>query len=198
MPILPYRGVWPVIDPGAFIAPDATIVGDVRIGPGASVWFGAVLRGDVAAIRVGARSNVQDTCVLHVDEGSPCVIGEDCTLGHGAIVHGATLGNRVLVGMRATVLTGTTLGDDVIIAAGAVVPEHATIASGSLALGVPARVARPISEAERERILSGSAHYQQYARDYAQALREARTTLRTQPLSGGPPDSGSGGGSRIL
>ena len=182
MPILPYRGVWPTIDPSAFIAPDATIAGDVTIGAGASVWFGAVIRGDVAPIRVGARTNVQDTCVIHADEGAPCVIGADCSLGHGAIIHGATLGDRVLIGMNATVLTGSALGDEAIIAAGAVLPEGKTIAGGMLVMGLPGRVVRPITTAERERILTGSAHYQEHARNYAQAIREARTTLRTTPL----------------
>ncbi|HEX6797651.1 MAG TPA: gamma carbonic anhydrase family protein [Ktedonobacterales bacterium] len=182
MPILPYRGVWPTIDPSAFVAPDATIVGDVTVGPNASVWFGAVVRGDVAPIRIGARSNVQDTCVLHADEGAPCVLGADCTLGHGAIVHGATLGDRVLVGMNATVLTGATLGEDTIVAAGTVLPEGKAIPAGQLVMGLPGRVVRPITAAERERILRGSANYQAYARDYAQAIREARTTLRTTPL----------------
>lgn len=182
MPILPYRGVWPTIDPSAFIAPDATIAGDVTIGPGASVWFGAVIRGDVAPIRIGARTNVQDTCVIHADEGASCVIGADCSLGHGAIIHGATLGDRVLVGMNASVLTGSSLGDEAIIAAGAVLPEGKAIAAGMLAMGLPARIVRPITDAERKRILTGSAHYQEYARNYAQAIREARTTLRTTPL----------------
>lgn len=182
MPILPYRGVWPTIDPSAFVAPDATIVGDVTVGPDASVWFGAVVRGDVARIRIGARSNVQDTCVLHADESTPCIIGADCTLGHGAIVHGATLGDRVLVGMNATVLTGATLGEDTIVAAGTVLPEGKAIPAGQLVMGLPGRVVCPITEAERERILRGSANYQAYARDYAQAIREARTTLRTTPL----------------
>ena len=182
MPILPYRGVWPTIDPSAFVAPDAIIVGDVTVGPHASVWFGAVIRGDVAAVRIGAHSNVQDTCVLHADDGAPCVIGEDCTLGHGAIVHGATLGDRVLVGMNATVLTGATLREDTIVAAGTVLPEGKAIPAGQLVMGLPGRVVRPITEAERERILRGSTNYQAYARDYAQAIREARTTLRTTPL----------------
>ena len=191
MPILPYRGVWPTIDPSAFVAPDATIVGNVTIAADASVWFGAVIRGDVAAVRVGARSNVQDTCVLHADEGAPCIIGANCTLGHGAIIHGATLGDRVLVGMNATVLTGSSLGDDSIVAAGTVLPEGKAMAAGQLVMGTPGRAVRPTTAAERERILRGSANYQGYARDYAQALREARTTLRTTPLSGAPGDAGT-------
>lgn len=182
MPILPYRGVWPTIDPSAFIAPDATIVGNVIIDAGASVWFGAVIRGDVAPVRIGARSNVQDTCVLHADEGAPCIIGADCTLGHGAIVHGATLGDRVLVGMNATVLTGASVGEDSIVAAGTVLPEGQAIPAGQLVMGVPGRAMRQTTADERERILRGSANYQAYAHDYAQAIREARTTLRTTPL----------------
>src|SRR5215831_15643066 len=109
MPILPYRGTWPQIDVSAFVAPTAVVAGAVTIGPGASIWFGAVIRGDVAPIIIGPRTNVQDNCVLHADEAQPCIIGADCSLGHLAVVHGAQLGDRVLVGMGSTVLTGATL-----------------------------------------------------------------------------------------
>ncbi|WIG59968.1 MAG: carbonic anhydrase, family 3 [Ktedonobacterales bacterium] len=170
MPILPYQGIWPTIAADAFTAPTAVIVGDVTIASGASIWFGAVLRGDTAPIRIGPRANVQDNCVLHTDEDTPCVIGADCSLGHGAIVHGATLGDRVLIGMSATVLNNATLGDECIVAAGALIPEGKRIAPGQLVIGVPGKVARPITDTERQRILTGAAHYQRYAREYAKSL----------------------------
>lgn len=170
MPILPYNGKWPRIAPDAFIAPTAVIAGDVTIGPGANIWFGAVIRGDEAPITIGARTNVQDNCVLHIDTAVPCVVGDDCSLGHGAIVHGAQLGNRVLVGMHATVLSHAEVAGECIIAAGAVVTEGQRIAAGMLVVGVPGRAVRPISEDERRRILDGAANYQRYAREYTVSL----------------------------
>ena len=181
MPILPYTGKWPRIAPDAFIAPTAVVVGDVIVESGASIWFGAVVRGDEAPVVVGRGSNVQDNCVIHIDTGAPCLIGEDCTLGHGAIVHGARLGDRVLVGMRATVLTGATVESDSIIAAGALVPEGRHIPAGMLVMGVPGKPLRPTTEQERQRIREGAEHYQRYAREYAEALRAAAP----QPQSAG-------------
>lgn len=170
MPILPYNGAWPRIASDAFVAPSALIAGDVTIGPGASIWFGAVIRGDEAPITIGARTNVQDNCVLHIDTGVPCVIGEDCSLGHGAIVHGAHLGNRVLVGMHATVLSHAEVGDDCIVAAGAVITEGQHIAAGMLVVGVPGRAIRATNEGERRRVIDGAANYQRYARAYTISL----------------------------
>ncbi|MGZ6388330.1 MAG: gamma carbonic anhydrase family protein [Ktedonobacterales bacterium] len=172
MPVLPYRGVWPTIAPDAFIAPTAVVAGDVVIASGASVWFGAVVRGDAAPIRIGERTNIQDNCVLHADEGSPCVIGADCSLGHGAIVHGAVLGDRVLVGMHATVLNGAHVGDGCIVAAGALVAEGKRIDGGHLIMGVPGRVLRAVSEEEVVRTMRGIEHYRTYAREYGSLLRD--------------------------
>jgi carbonic anhydrase/acetyltransferase-like protein (isoleucine patch superfamily) len=173
MPILPYKGVMPRIATDTFIAPSAVVVGDVTIAAGASVWFGAVIRGDVAPIRIGAGSNVQDTCVLHADEDLPCEIGENCTLGHGAIVHGARIADHVLIGMHATVLNGAEIGAECILAAGTLVPEGKHIPPGQLVIGVPGKAARPITEAERERIRTGAEHYREYAREYAAVVRGA-------------------------
>ena len=172
MPILPYDGVWPTIAADAFIASTAVVAGDVTSEAGASVWFGAVIRGDSAPVRIGPRSNVQDNCVIHVDVGQPCVVGADCTLGHGAVVHGAVLGDRVLVGMRATVLSGARIGPDCIVAAGALVAEGKEIPAGSLVMGVPGKVVRPVSAAERARSLDGVQHYLDYADAYRRALAE--------------------------
>jgi carbonic anhydrase/acetyltransferase-like protein (isoleucine patch superfamily) len=172
VPLLPYGEKTPRIADDAFIAPTAVIVGDVTIESGASVWFGAVIRGDVASIRIGPRTNVQDNCVLHADEGIPCEIGADCTLGHGAIVHGARIADRVLIGMHATVLNNASVGAECILAAGTLVPEGKVIQPGQLVLGVPGKAVCPITEAERRRIRDGSAHYQAYAREYGRMLAE--------------------------
>lgn len=178
MPILPYKGVWPRIAADAFIAPTAVVAGDVTIESGASIWFGAVIRGDSAAVRIGPRSNVQDNCVIHVDEGAPCTLGADCTLGHGAIVHGATLGDGVLVGMHATVLNRAVVGSGCIVAAGALVAEGMKIEAEHLAMGVPARVVRPVRPDERARAANGVAHYMAYAEEYRKAAEEERPERR--------------------
>jgi carbonic anhydrase/acetyltransferase-like protein (isoleucine patch superfamily) len=170
MPILPYRGHLPQIAEDAFIAPNATIIGDVTIGAGASVWFGAVLRGDVAPIRIGAGTNIQDNCVLHADEGIPCEIGTDCTIGHSAVIHGAQLADRVLVGMHATVLNGAKVGAECMLAAGTLVAEGKEIAPGQIVMGLPGKAARAITPAERERILDGASGYQERARIYRSEL----------------------------
>lgn len=169
MPILPYRGIWPRIAPDAFIAPTAVVAGDVTIASRASVWFGAVIRGDAGPISIGPRSNVQDNCSIHADEDAPCTIGADCTIGHNAIVHGATLGERVLVGMHATVLNNATLGDDCIVAAAALVAEGKLIEPGQLVMGVPGKAVRTVSEEERARNLRGVQHYLDYAATYGSA-----------------------------
>ena len=137
--ILPYNGVWPRIAEDAFIAPGAVVVGDVEIGARASVWFHVTIRGDVAPIRVGAGSNVQDGSVLHVDPDAPCLIGAGVTIGHGAIVHGTTVEDGATIGMGAVVLSGSTIGAGAVVAAGAVVREGQEVAPRSLVMGVPAR-----------------------------------------------------------
>ena len=173
MPVLSYRGFSPRIADGVFIAPTAVIAGDVTIEAGASVWFGAVIRGDSSAVRIGPRTNIQDNCTIHTDESAPCIIGADCSIGHGAIVHGATLGDRVLVGMHATVLSGARLGDDVIVGSSALVAEGRHIEPGQLVLGVPGRPVRATTPVERERVMRGCQNYQRYAEEYGQAVKDA-------------------------
>jgi gamma-carbonic anhydrase len=186
MHILPHKGVWPKIAPTAFIAPTAVIVGDVEIAEFASVWFGAVIRGDTAPIRIGARSNVQDNCVIHADVGALVTIGAGCSLGHGAIIHGATVGDGALIGMVATLLNHSEAGAGSILAAGALLPEGKAIPAGQLALGSPAKVARAVSDAERARIADGIEHYLAFAREYRDSLLAA---ARREPgSSGGPRD----------
>lgn len=159
MPILPYKGIWPVIAEDVFIAPGAMVIGNVTIREGASIWYNSVLRGDTAPIVIGQRTNIQDNCTLHVDEDASLTIGEDCTVGHGAIVHGATVGDRVLVGMNAVILSHADVGADSIIGASALVGEGKSIQTGVLALGIPAKVVRQLTEAEREDILISAAGY---------------------------------------
>lgn len=148
-----------LIDPTAFIAPGAIVLGEVVIGAGASVWFGAVMRGDTERIEIGPRSNVQDQCVLHCDPGKPCVIGSDVTIGHSAIVHGATIEDEALIGIGAIVLNGAKIGRGAIVGAGALVTENTQIPAGMLAVGSPAKPIKPVSEELAKRCLEGAAHY---------------------------------------
>ncbi len=171
MPVLPYRGKWPTIAPGVFLAEGAMVIGDVTIEEGASVWYNAVLRGDIAPIRIGRRTNIQDNCTLHVDDGVPCVIGEECSIGHGAVVHGATLGDRVLVAMNAVILSRAEIGAESIVGACALVSEGKRLPGGLLYIGVPARQVRPLSEAERADLSARAARYSRYAAEH-QAARE--------------------------
>jgi carbonic anhydrase/acetyltransferase-like protein (isoleucine patch superfamily) len=143
----------------AWIAPTATVVGNVTLGEQASVWFGAVIRGDCEAVSVGPRTNVQDLACLHADPGLPCVVGANVTIGHAAIVHGATVEDDCLIGIRATVLNGARIGRGSLIGAAALVTENAVIPPNSLVLGVPGKVVRQLSEADIERIRRGSQHY---------------------------------------
>ena len=146
-----------------WIAPNATVIGDVELADGCSVWFGAVVRGDTEWIRIGQRSNVQDLVCIHADPGVPCTIGEDTTIGHAAVVHGATVGNNVLIGIRSVVLNGAVIGDHSLIAAGAVVLEGQQIPSRSLAAGIPARIIRQLTDADIARIQHAAQHYTQAA-----------------------------------
>jgi carbonic anhydrase/acetyltransferase-like protein (isoleucine patch superfamily) len=155
-----------LIDPSAFIAPTAVVLGDVTILAEASVWFGAVIRGDAAPIRIGRQTNVQDGCILHADPGFPCTLGERVTLGHGAIVHGATVENDCLIGMRAVVMNGARIGRGSIVAVGSVVTEGTEIPPGSIALGQPAKVKREVTERDRAMIQHAAEHYVAAGRDY--------------------------------
>ena len=155
-----------LVHASAYIAPGAVVVGDVTLEENASVWFGAVLRGDTAAIRVGRGSNIQDGAVLHADPGVPCTIGAGVTVGHRAIVHGAKVGDNVVVGMGSIVLNRAQVGENSIIAAGAVVTEDAVIPPGSLVMGMPAKVRRSLSEDEIARNRWAAEHYVANARRY--------------------------------
>lgn len=165
------NGVVPKIADDVYIAPGAIIAGDVEIGAGSSVWFNVVLRGDTEPIRVGARTNIQDGAVLHIDPGAPCIIGDDVTIGHGAIVHGASIGNGATIGMGAIVLSFATIGERAVIAAGAVVAEGAEIPAAMLAMGVPAKVRRELEPELQERMAAGARHYVENGKFFRSGLR---------------------------
>jgi carbonic anhydrase/acetyltransferase-like protein (isoleucine patch superfamily) len=165
-----YKGVLPRVHPDAFVDPSAQIVGDVEIGEASSVWMNAVVRGDVHWIRIGRRSNVQDGTVVHVMNGShPTTIGNEVTIGHGAIVHGCTLADRILIGMGAILLNGADVGEDSIVAAGTLLPEGMKIPPRSLVMGSPGRVRRPLADAEVASIREYADRYVEYRLDYMQA-----------------------------
>jgi carbonic anhydrase/acetyltransferase-like protein (isoleucine patch superfamily) len=164
------NGVAPKIARDVFIAPGAVVAGDVEIGAGSSIWFNAVLRGDVAPIRVGERSNVQDNAVLHVDFDTPCLVGNDVTIGHGAIVHGTTIGDGVTVGMGSVVLSRSSVGARAVIAAGAVVAEDAVVAPGALVMGVPARERRIMDDEQQAKMMLGGPRYVENARLFQATL----------------------------
>jgi carbonic anhydrase/acetyltransferase-like protein (isoleucine patch superfamily) len=155
-----YGGRSPRIAPTAYLADGTTVVGDVEIGPQASIWFGTVVRGDVNWIRIGARSNVQDGAVVHVTGGThPTVVGEDVTVGHRAVLHGCTIRDRCLVGIGSIVLDGAEVGPDAMVGAGALVPPGMKVPPRTLVLGAPARVARLLSDAEVEALGASARAY---------------------------------------
>ena len=163
-----YKGRRPAVDPTAYVDASAQVIGDVEIGPESSIWMCAVVRGDVNFIRIGARSNVQDGSIVHVmHETHPTQIGDDVTIGHAAVVHGCTIADRVLVGMSATILNGAVIGEDSIVAAGSLVTEGMAVPPRSMVMGVPAKVRRPLTDAEIASILDFSQNYVRYRLDYA-------------------------------
>src|SRR5947209_14713538 len=170
MPILPFKGIMPTIADDVFIAPGAMVIGDVTIHEGASIWYNAVVRGDSAPIIIGRRTNIQDNCTLHVDMDAPLTIGDECTIGHGAVVHGATVGDRVLVAMNAVVLSHAQVRSNTIIGACALVGEGKSIAQGVLAVGVPAKATRKLTEAEQENIVNSAAGYCERAIEHRESL----------------------------
>ncbi|WP_114965178.1 gamma carbonic anhydrase family protein [Alkalilacustris brevis] len=157
-----------------WVAPDASLIGKVVLGEGASVWFGAVLRGDNEPITVGPGSNIQEHSVLHTDMGYPLTIGADCTIGHRAILHGCTLGDKTLIGMGATVLNGAVIGRNCLIGAGALITEGKEIPDGSLVMGAPGRVVRQLDGAAIEGLRASARRYQENMRRYRKGLRSAQ------------------------
>jgi carbonic anhydrase/acetyltransferase-like protein (isoleucine patch superfamily) len=169
--VLAVGGSEPQIDESAFVAAGARVVGAVRLEEGASVWYNAVLRADGDSITIGAGSNLQDNVSVHVDRGSPVVIGRDVSVGHNAVVHGCTIGDGSLIGMGAVILNGARIGAGCLIAGGAVVLEGAEIPAGSLVAGVPGKVRRALGDDEKERLRGNARIY----REHLAAHRDART-----------------------
>ena len=172
MPVRALGDRRPDIDPSAFVAASAEVDGDVKVEPRASIWYGAVLRGDIAPIRVGPGSNIQDGAILHTDRDLPCVVGAGVTVGHGAILHGCVVEDSALIGMRSTVLSGAVVRTGAIVAAGALVRERQEIPAGTLVAGIPARVIRAVTEDDLERIRRGARHYVELAEMHRRAAAD--------------------------
>lgn len=175
MLILPFNGVHPRIHRSAWIAPNATIIGDVEIGPDSSVFYGCVLRADVGAIRLGARVNIQDNSVIHEEADVACVLEDDVTVGHMAMLHGTHVGAGTLVGMKATLLSRSVVGPGSLIAAGALVLEGQEIPAKSLAAGIPAKVRRGLSDEQSHSFIPHAGRYVDLSK--AQALSDAAVSL---------------------
>lgn len=180
--IRPFRGVVPKIDPIAFVAETAAVIGDVEIGPGASVWYGCVLRGDINAIRVGRNTNIQDGTVVHVnhdrvgDGGMPTHIGDDVTIGHMALIHACTLQDRAFIGMGAVVMDGAVVETGAMVAAGALVTPRKVVRAGELWAGRPARFLRTLREAEAAEGPYIAKHYAELGAAYLADDREGETS----------------------
>ena len=163
----PYRSVYPTVHPSAFVDQSAQVIGDVHLGPESSVWMNVVVRGVVNAIRIGARTNIQDLTLVHVMRDThPAVIGDDVTVGHGAVVHGCTVEDRCLIGMGAILLNGCRIGAGSIVAAGALVPEGFVVPPGSMVMGVPGKVRRPLTREEDASISWYADNYVRYRLDF--------------------------------
>lgn len=162
----------PRIDASAWIAPNATVIGDVRLAAHASIWWNCVLRGDNDPIVIGENSNVQDGSILHTDTGIPLTIGRDVTVGHMVMLHGCTIGDGSLIGMGAIVLNSVVIGKNCLIGAGALIPEGKVIPDNSLVVGSPGRVVHELSEKHLARIAHSAEHYVSNALDYRQFLKE--------------------------
>ena len=180
MTLLTFEGRTPLVDPAAFVAPGARLIGDIELGPEASIWYNCVLRGDMNRIRIGARTNVQDGTVIHVDPprpdgpagGYPALIGNDVLIGHMAMVHGCTLHDRAFVGLGAIVMDGCEIEGDAMLAAGAMLTPGKSIPSGQLWAGRPARYARDLTEADLAGMRLGVAHYVALAKRHKAALEK--------------------------
>jgi carbonic anhydrase/acetyltransferase-like protein (isoleucine patch superfamily) len=172
MPLLELDGVAPELATPCWVADNATLVGRVRVGKDASVWFGAVLRGDMELIDIGEGSNVQDNSVLHTDMGYPLSVGPGCTIGHMVMLHGCTIKRNSLIGIGAVVLNGAVIGENCLIGAKALITEGKVIAPGSLVMGAPGKVVRPLSQAEIAGLTRSAEHYADNGRRFAAGLRK--------------------------
>ncbi len=172
MPLYAYKGKSPRVHPTAFVAPTAALIGDVTLHEGSSVWFGTVLRADMARIEIGARSNVQDNSTIHTDADEPTIVGTDVTIGHNALVHSSVIENNVLIGQASVLVGGCVVGTGSIIGAGAVVPEHMHVPPRSLVVGVPAKVVRAARPEDERWTVRAAAHYVELGAWYRDNLKE--------------------------
>lgn len=172
MPKYEIGGKRPVVAADAWVAPTADLIGDVHLGAESSVWFGAVIRADNTPITIGARSNIQESALLHSDPGIPCTVGEEVTVGHHAVLHGCTIGHRTLIGMGATILNRAVIGEDCIVGAGALVTEGKEFPAGHLIVGSPARAVRPLDDAQKAMLKASAAIYTSKQREYASDLKQ--------------------------
>lgn len=174
-----FKGVTPAIPASCFIEDTGVVIGDVVLGEQCSVWFHAVIRGDVNYIRIGSRTNVQDLCMCHVTHNThPLLIGSDVTVGHSVVLHGCTLKDRVLIGMGAIIMDGAVIGEDSVVGAGALVTEGTIVPPRSLVLGSPAKVKRPVTENELGWILESATNYVEYASQYMSNPVNVKTGFR--------------------
>jgi carbonic anhydrase/acetyltransferase-like protein (isoleucine patch superfamily) len=174
VPVYAFRGKSPRVHPTAFVAPTAVLIGDVTLHEHSSVWFGTVLRGDMARIEIGARSNVQDNTTIHTDEDQPTIVGEDVTIGHNALVHSSVIEKNVLVGQASVLVGGCVIGTGTIVGAGAVVREKTTVPPRSLVVGVPAKVVRATLPEDERWTVNAAAHYVELAAWYRDNVDRAR------------------------
>lgn len=169
--IIEYNGVTPTIGENVFIAPTAVLIGNVTVGDGASIWFNAVLRGDMAAINIGRNSNVQDNCTIHTDFGKPALIGENVTVGHNAVVHGCTIADGCLIGIGAIVLNNAHILPNTVVAAGAIVREESRVGPRQLVAGAPAVVKKSLSDQAVDHFEHAAAFYCELADNYRRQMR---------------------------
>lgn len=164
--LIEFRGRVPKVDPTAFVAPTAVLIGDVEVGPESSIWFGAVVRGDNGPIRIGARTSVQDNCVLHVSRNCTTVLGDDVTVGHCAVMEDCTIENHALIGSNAVILNGAIVGASSLVAAGSVVGENARIPERVVVAGAPATVKKPLGGEAAKWVATGADEYRELTRSY--------------------------------
>ncbi|WP_314330832.1 gamma carbonic anhydrase family protein [Selenomonas noxia] len=172
--ILPYRGKAPVIDPTVFLAPMAAVIGDVTIGAGSSVWFGAVVRGDFQPITIGQNTNIQDNATIHVMRDVPVHIGNNVLIGHNAVVHCSRIGDNTLIGMGSIVMGYSEIGENVVIGAGTFLPQHKKIPSNSLVFGNPAQIVRALRDDEIEALQEAAENYANLGVEYKRIVEELK------------------------
>ncbi|MEM6373403.1 MAG: gamma carbonic anhydrase family protein [Pseudomonadota bacterium] len=165
----------PEIHADTWVAPDANLIGKVVLEAAASVWFGCTIRADHEEIRIGAGSNVQENCVMHIDAGYPLTIGAGCTIGHKVMLHGCTIGDNTLIGMGATVLNGARIGNNCLIGAGALITEGKEIPDGSLVMGMPGKVVRALDDQAVQGLRASALHYQENMRRFREQMTEVRS-----------------------